>query len=416
MGLFTFAATGVFFCSLIAGGIVLALRPRSARNRAFFALAFIVSLWNLATVFIYSADSQSTAHLWLRVGMALCALTPPTLLFYISIISGSRSPWLPTGLAYLAGVPFVYRAGSAGLIFEIARSDQGLWLFRVASPPGWIVAWAVYVLLLVGYAEFLLIRAGRNKAADVDVYSHRALAIAVGLWLTLAAVFDFAIGPRLGAPAIAPLLFLLLVVQTTISIVRHHFLAVTPGLLSRCLINNLQEGIVLVDTEANILLANNHSASILGPPTVAQGHKRFSWLIEEDGELSSGFAAVAAGRRKRFVTITGVPGDPDALVYFDLSQVRDGTCGTLGVLIQCRRAPDLSRLLRKHHITRREWQVVTHVVAGESYRIVAKDLGITVRTVKAHIASVYDKLHVKNRVELLNRISDTRIATLYPTP
>ena len=49
--------------------------------------------------------------------------------------------------------------------------------------------------------------------------------------------------------------------------------------------------------------------------------------------------------------------------------------------------------------TKREIEVLTHVIQGKSSREVADALFVSKRTVDFHLANVYDKLHVSNRVQ-----------------
>ena len=54
-------------------------------------------------------------------------------------------------------------------------------------------------------------------------------------------------------------------------------------------------------------------------------------------------------------------------------------------------------------LTRREIEVLTHVIQGKSSREVAETLFVSKRTVDFHLANVYDKLHVNNRVQAFRR-------------
>lgn len=65
--------------------------------------------------------------------------------------------------------------------------------------------------------------------------------------------------------------------------------------------------------------------------------------------------------------------------------------------------PALTELLSE-----RESQVVEAVVAGSSNKEVASRLGITERTVKAHLGSVFRKLDVRDRLQLVLRLADER--------
>lgn len=49
--------------------------------------------------------------------------------------------------------------------------------------------------------------------------------------------------------------------------------------------------------------------------------------------------------------------------------------------------------------TQREMEVLTNLAKGKSNNEIAENLTITSHTVKAHIASIYEKLNVSNRVQ-----------------
>lgn len=54
---------------------------------------------------------------------------------------------------------------------------------------------------------------------------------------------------------------------------------------------------------------------------------------------------------------------------------------------------------REIKLTRRELEVLCLVVEGKSNQDVADALFVSVRTVKFHLANIYDKLQVTNRVQ-----------------
>ena len=56
-------------------------------------------------------------------------------------------------------------------------------------------------------------------------------------------------------------------------------------------------------------------------------------------------------------------------------------------------------------LTPREKEIVTLILEGMSNREMAETLGISERTVKAHLGSIYGKLHVSNRLELAMKIN-----------
>jgi len=62
---------------------------------------------------------------------------------------------------------------------------------------------------------------------------------------------------------------------------------------------------------------------------------------------------------------------------------------------------------RIHSLTERERAVMDLVAAGLPNKLVADQLGISVRTVEVHRSRVFDKMAVKSAVELANALRNT---------
>jgi DNA-binding NarL/FixJ family response regulator len=63
--------------------------------------------------------------------------------------------------------------------------------------------------------------------------------------------------------------------------------------------------------------------------------------------------------------------------------------------------PDANAGRQKFDLTRRETEVIALVVGGYTNKDIAKKFGISAHTVKHHVSSIFDKLGVSNRLELV---------------
>ena len=68
--------------------------------------------------------------------------------------------------------------------------------------------------------------------------------------------------------------------------------------------------------------------------------------------------------------------------------------------------PRLQLQARIDELTGREREVMTRVAKGLPNKLIADELGISVRTVEVHRSRVFDKMNVKSAVELANVLSD----------
>jgi DNA-binding NarL/FixJ family response regulator len=69
----------------------------------------------------------------------------------------------------------------------------------------------------------------------------------------------------------------------------------------------------------------------------------------------------------------------------------------------------VSRKLREHGLTRREYDILRRVAMGETNPEIAAALGLTRNTVKTYLQRSLEKLGARNRIEALARASQLGI-------
>ncbi|HEY0751295.1 MAG TPA: response regulator transcription factor [Chitinophagaceae bacterium] len=62
-----------------------------------------------------------------------------------------------------------------------------------------------------------------------------------------------------------------------------------------------------------------------------------------------------------------------------------------------------------YHLTAREKEVLTCLVNGLSYKMIAADLNISYETVRSHVKKIYEKLHVASLTEVVAKAINQRI-------
>jgi len=76
--------------------------------------------------------------------------------------------------------------------------------------------------------------------------------------------------------------------------------------------------------------------------------------------------------------------------------------------------PDLHTVLSS--LTARERQIVEYVAAGRANKVIAIDLGISLRTVEAHRARIFAKLDARNAMQLACRLCAHARSGASPVP
>ncbi|MCP3852568.1 MAG: response regulator transcription factor [Gammaproteobacteria bacterium] len=62
-------------------------------------------------------------------------------------------------------------------------------------------------------------------------------------------------------------------------------------------------------------------------------------------------------------------------------------------------------------LTPREQEIAQKILTGLQNKLIADELDITERTVKAHLSTIYKKLEVRNRLELTLKLQNTNRRT-----
>ena len=57
-------------------------------------------------------------------------------------------------------------------------------------------------------------------------------------------------------------------------------------------------------------------------------------------------------------------------------------------------------------LTAREQEVMQHIIEGKYNKVIADDLNISMRTVEAHRSRIFEKMHVRSAVELVQMLRD----------
>lgn len=79
------------------------------------------------------------------------------------------------------------------------------------------------------------------------------------------------------------------------------------------------------------------------------------------------------------------------------------------VLQKFRTAPPVQAATEDYHLTPREKEVLSLLVEGQSYKMIAANMHISFHTVDAHIRRIYEKLHVHSLGEAVRKAIQGRI-------
>ena len=67
------------------------------------------------------------------------------------------------------------------------------------------------------------------------------------------------------------------------------------------------------------------------------------------------------------------------------------------------------RQIKSNVLTERQKEIVTGIVAGKSYKMIANDLFVSLDTVRTHIKNIYKALEINSKAELIRKSYDNEL-------
>ena len=92
-----------------------------------------------------------------------------------------------------------------------------------------------------------------------------------------------------------------------------------------------------------------------------------------------------------------------------MSRITDSFNDFIGILVISKESRSLLSMRTQYRITEKQFRIMELLINGRSNREISEMLSIHKRTVETHVLSIYSKLGIKNRIELLNLVSEYQI-------
>lgn len=67
------------------------------------------------------------------------------------------------------------------------------------------------------------------------------------------------------------------------------------------------------------------------------------------------------------------------------------------------------RVSKDYHLTSREKEILSILAKGNSYKMIAAGLSLSIDTVRTHIKRIYDKLHVNSQIEAVSKALNEKL-------
>ncbi len=306
MNLYSLLLFTSFIIFIYLGVTVLGKKARSRLTVIFCILCFAFAYWSLCITFLFPAPTREAAFFWIKVSSPAWALIPALFLHFTLLLTERVQAYRYNPahyLIYLPGLLFAWREITSQLtVIDFSLESYG-WNGLPPMNSNWFHAFNAYYLGFVLLAVFFLVK-WRNRSASRRQKKQANIVIITVLTTVALTFLNETMLPFWGItrfPKIPSFLTLIWAFGMWYAISRYRLMELTPALASDEILDNIQDMLLLTDSQGKIAHLNNQVELILGYPMGALMEKPVFTLFPEteaarlkevfqqmeDGKLSS---------------------------------------------------------------------------------------------------------------------------------
>ncbi|MDZ7793887.1 MAG: helix-turn-helix transcriptional regulator [Spirochaetia bacterium] len=396
------------------------MKVRQREHRILSITAIALFQWTITAYFVYNSEQLEILRILLPIScIGMFFFFPLNFHFAYSLVYSRPMPKglffsLYTSAAALAVAQFFYP-----ISMKIVQTAPGAGAVTQAVGTPVNLFWILYALSCWLLPTVFYIR--YRRAAELNRQRRQADILIRMIVFTILIVMAEYYLPLLiswwNTPSRSPILFTPWVAAMVYAIWNYGFLRIAPGLLTGKILDSIEDIVILYSMDGKAVYRNRKALCLLGDGNchrigevdilkkavepVVRRHE--SWTTDyPEKQLSMQVPQQAHGEHTELAAST-----ESLTVKFRIKPVLDRFNDPLGVLVTGTPVPRYGDILQAYHLSRREAEVLEHLMAGWTIEKTARALFITERTVKAHISSIYEKTGATNRIELANLLAPT---------
>ncbi len=404
MNILSFIATIASISYISLGLYILFLDKKLITHRLFFLLCLSLFLWTFFSIFGYSAQSNEEFAFWIKLAFYGFIIHYPLVLhFCLKLTKIVKLPKIVYIIFYIPAVFYVFvNFFKKDFFFQYdacVRIDN-YWVIEFSGGVFYLYGY-LYILICLG----ILIMWGRRTESLRQKKQARILSVTLIIRIIFIFLEALLIPALTGYKrhAVYPIFYLIWMFGIWYAMVKYRFLSLTPDLVSKDIISNIDESIILADAELNILTINKKTEDLIKKKNDQINRKNILQIFGNYKKIENEIQKIIRGESKNFSCRINYKSSDNTIILMDarFSSIRDRFNDIIGILVIGREVKGMTRLKKIYNVTDRELQVIQYMVTGITSKTAAKELGVTMRTIKAHMTNIYNKLDVENKFQLL---------------
>ena len=410
MNYFIILSSITFTSFIIIGVYILSFKPRTGIHVLFFIKSLILASVIFTGLIIQLSHGRAEMVFWHKMNLSQIALFTAVMLHFYIILTKIDMSIRYQILLYLPSIVVIFMIFKfPSTIAHINILDNGLWLYKDDFSLLSLKAYLVHVSVYPAIVLYLIYRWGRNSRYNKIKRQSRILFIGIISTLVISDVCDLLLSrfPFYTLPHILFIMFLVYFFALAYTLVRYSFMKFSMSDIAGEIVSNIQDMILVLNPDRTIMDANASFMKKIIRRSKSLRNIAIRDFIVADDTLYNKLDELQAAKMSSFTCRIIYKSDPANIVTISyLSRITDSFNDFIGILVISKESSSLLSMRTQYRITEKQFRIMELLISGRTNREISEMLLIHKRTVETHVLSIYSKLGIKNRVELLNLVGE----------
>ncbi len=394
-------------CMMLGFNILLKNRKNSL-HILFFIQTVIIALYIICKFLLQYSDSIGQLIFFQKIAFFLLLIFFLFLFHFVIILTRTRVPKIIIILSYLVSFIISIFIISADKVLMNTRKVYGFWIFKDASNTLWFAAYTLFIsifYLVISYFLFRWIKktsSKKEKKQGIIILSFSTISFLIEYVIDIVMPVFF----TNFSPHLTPIIISFYIFGLYYAFVKYKFLNFEIKDLFYEVLTNISDMILILDTEGKIIEANSEARDTLQDRMDDLVNKEIYSILELKPLLKIDLQNLFSGKINYLRDIVNYRRKNETVNAFSyFSRITDKFGDFMGVLLIIKEYKEIKRFKEEYHLTDRQLEIIILGINGTSNSEICEKLKIKRRTVENHFFTIYNKLSIKNRYELIKLAS-----------
>jgi len=353
---------------------------------------------------IQISQNENEVAFWHKIMLYILIIFAAVILHFYMELTRTKIKNIIKILIYLLAIVIIYFIYSEKNIFSsIQRNSNGFWIFTEYLS----INFSIYMIYVTAYPLiiiFLLYNWANKSKLNKEKKQAKIIIISTIVTIGISDFSDIVMShfDFYKIPHILPLMFLFYFVALCYTLVKYSFLKFNISDLTKEIISNVQDMIIILSPDKTILETNNNFEKTFTCTSNDLLNRKFDELIVFDENLNKKLDDLFNGKLSSFSRKIIYKYNPENIITDSyVSRITDNFKDFIGILIVSKENQGINQFRKLYKISTRQMEIILLSIEGISNIEISEKLKITRRTVETHLFSIYSKLGIKNKVELM---------------